>query len=83
MLHQPPVHIGDVKPAVGRSGQVDGAETFVGGSQEFPAGMRVESDEHKAVFADDVSLDEVAGGFAHKGITQIFRRKSIFSIDQR
>jgi hypothetical protein len=61
---------------------VDGTEPHVCGGKKFLAGMRIMRAEKETVFVNDISFDEIAGGFTYKDIAVKFWWQGCAAIDE-
>ena len=76
VLDHAAIHVDNVKGAVWALGEIDGAETLVGGGHEFLLVVSVGGDDGAIRFTKDVASDQVAGGFSDEGVAIEIRQES-------
>ena len=75
------VHIGDVERAIRPGARVDGAETFVGGGEEFLSGGIVALGLWGQAISQDETPDEMPAGFRNEQVAACIGGKLVAPVD--
>ncbi len=81
VLKHPAIHVHDVEGAVRTVGHHHRAEAFVGGRQEFRAGVRVLGGDHAVLLRQFEALHEIGGRFGDERVATVFGREGVATID--
>ena len=74
--------VGDVEGAVGTGGELDGAKSFIGGDEEIDIGVGAGGGEGGTFGGEDLSGDEIGGGFADEGVATEFLGELLASVNE-
>ena len=77
------IHVHDVQGAVGRIGEIDGAEALVGRGQELTPFVRLARSQRRAVVAQDDAAHHIGGRLRHEDISVEIRRQPIAAVHHR
>jgi hypothetical protein len=81
MFNDAVIHVRHIESAVRAGGEIDRAKEFVGRGEEFALVVRVLSGDDAVLFRENISADDIRGGFADKGVAVKLLRERIAAID--
>ena len=81
MFDQPPIHVDDVKGAVGSVGERDRAEALVGRGDELGAWVRLGRAQRRAVIPQRDPADKVRSGIGDEHVAVQFVWEAVAAID--